>query len=222
MIYIVSGYRRTGTSAMMKALHAGGISAIYMPDLDEQVNPNHNGYQPNPGGLYEVGLNQYMNVDFLREISDESVVKILFDGLPFLPYRDYKIIWMERDLEEIQASTERVDLHIIEAACGAMPSDEGVKYALQKKAEKITKLLPFNCFKPYNQKDMDHVLGICEARSDMCVIKIQFSELIRQPQRVFTTLKLMGVPINVHKAAAVIDEKLYRVRKEECPREKQA
>ncbi|KKM20420.1 hypothetical protein LCGC14_1645610, partial [marine sediment metagenome] len=195
------------------ALHKGGIPAIFMPDM-EVCNPDNNGYQPNPGGLYEVGLPQYMNADFLREIVDESAIKIMFDGLPFLPYRDYKIIWMERDPEDIEKSTERVDLHIIETACGSLPSSASVKNALQKKAENITTLLPFNCFKPYNQKDMDHVLGICEARSDMCVIKIQFSELIRQPRRVFTTLKLMGVPINVHKAAAVIDPKLHRIRKE--------
>ena len=206
MIYCVSGYRRTGTSAMMKALHVGGIPAIYMPDL-EAANPDENGYRPNPGGLYEVGLNQYVNADFLRSIPDDSVVKILFDGLLFLPYRDYKIIWMERDLEEVEASTERVDQHLIDS------SDGKLRAAID--ARKITNILTFCCFRPYNQTDMDHVLGICEARSDMQVIKIQFSELIRQPRRVFTTLKLMGVPINVHKAAAVIDEKLYRVRKEQ-------
>ena len=194
---------------MMKALHAGGIPAIYMPDMEE-VNTDESGYQPNPGGLFEVGLAQYMNADFLREIPDDSVVKILFDGLPFLPYRDYKIIWMERDLGEIQASTERVDQYIRSTT----------KCTEQPEVKRATDILPFNCYKPYNQTDMDHVLGICEARSDIHVIKVQFSELIRQPKRVFTTLKLMGVPINVHKAASVIDSQLWRIRK--CPQAKQA
>jgi len=214
MIYIVSGYRRTGTSAMMKALHVGGIPAIYA-DAMEVVNPDANGYQPNPGGLYEVGLNQYMNADLLREMPDDSVVKILFDGLPCLPCRNYKIIWMERDLDEIQASTERVDQHIIKEGKGK------IKPASEEFSE-VSHLLPFCCFRPYNQKDMDHVLGICEARSDMYVIKVQFSELIKQPKRVFTTLKLMGVPINVSKAAAVIDPLLHRIRSKECPQVKQA
>ena len=187
---------------MMKALHHGGLSPILNPDLEKAIAGD---YQPNPGGLYEVGLNQYMNAEFLRAMPDDSVVKILFDGLPCLPYRDYKIIWMECDLEEIEKSTERVDQHIRSTT----------KQAEQPEVKRATQILPFNCFKPYNQKDMDHVEGICEARFDMCVIKVQFSELIRQPQRVFTALKLMGVPINVHKAAAVIDEKLYRVRKEQ-------
>ena len=204
MIYIVSGYRRTGTSAMMRALHAGGIPAIFMPDL-EAANPDESGYQPNPGGLYEVGLNQYVNADFLRVIDDESVIKILFDGLPFLPYRDYKIIWMERDLEEIRVSTERVDKHLIDS------SDGKLRGAID--ARKVTNILTFCCFRPYKQADMDHVLGICEARSDMHIIKVQFSELIRQPKRVFTTLKLMGVPINVSKAAAAIDPQLWRVKR---------
>ena len=202
MIYCVSGYRRCGTSAMVKALHAGGIPAIYMPDL-ERVNPDEEGYQPNPGGLYEVGITQYMNADFLREIVDESVVKILFDGLPFLPFRDYKIIWMERDLEEIQASTERVDQYIRSTT----------KREDQPEVREATSFLPFNCYKPYNQKDMDHVLGICEARSDMSLVKVQFSELLRQPKRVFTTLKLMGVPINVNRATAVIEPQLWRIKR---------
>jgi len=190
---------------MMKALHHGGLSPILNPKM-EGVNLDDDGYQPNPGGLYEVGLNQYMDMDFQRAIPDGSVIKILFDGLPFLPHRGYKIIWMERDLDEIQASTERVDQHIRSTT----------KHVEQPEVKRATYILPFNCFKPYNQIDMDHVLGICEARSDMYVIKVQFSELIRQPKRVFTTLKLMGVPINVSKSAAVIDPTLHRIRKELC------
>jgi len=213
-IFVVSGYRRTGTSAMMKALHAGGIPAIFSPHI-EDGNPDANGYKPNPGGLWEVGFTQYMNADFLRRfIPDDSCIKIMFDGLPCLPQRKYKIIFMERDPEEITASTDRVDQHIIDASGGKMrPGSE---------AGRITNCLPFCNFRPYNQEDIDHVLGICDTRSDMHVIRVQFSELIKNPQRVFTTLALMGVPIKVHDAAAVIDSKLHRVRIEKCPQQKQA
>jgi hypothetical protein len=188
---------------MMKALHHGGLSPILNPKM-EGVNLDDDGYQPNPGGLYEVGLNQYMDMEFQRAIPDGSVVKILFDGLPFLPYRDYKIIWMERDLDEIKASTERVDQYIRSTT----------KQIEQPEVRRATSILPFNCYKPYNQTDIDHVLSICDARSDMHVIRVNFHDMISQPHHEFETLRLMGVPIDPEKAAAVINPKLWRIRNE--------
>jgi hypothetical protein len=191
---------------MMKALHKGGIAAIYSEQI-EAGNPDAFGYQPNPGGLYEVGFNQYMNADFLRRfMPDDSVIKIMFDGLPCLPQRKYKIIWMDRDPDEIKASTDRVDKHIIDASGGAVrPGSE---------AGKVTNVLPFCNFRPYCQEDIDHVLGICDARSDMHVIRVNFHDMISQPHHEFETLRLMGVPIDPEKAAAVIDSKLWRIRNE--------
>ena len=217
MIFVVSGYRRTGTSAMMKALHKGGIPAIFSPHI-EDGNPDASGYQPNPGGLWEVGFNQYMNAKFLRKfIPDDSVIKIMFDGLPCLPQRAYKIIFMERDPEEITASTDRVDKHIIEAARESMRpvSEELHREILEGNLDVPgTKILPFCNFRPYDQEDIDHVLGICDARSDMHVIRVNYHDLIRHPRHEFETLRLKGAPINVDKATSVIDPTLHRMRKE--------
>ena len=194
MIYVVSGPRRSGTSMMMRALYEGGIPAIYQPDLEE-LNPRGD-YTANPGGLYEVGQGYYLNAKFLREIPDDSVIKIMFDGLASLPFRDYKIIFMERDPEEIQASLERMDSHL---------SQHDIKPTADWPA-------PFNCFRPYKQEDINHVLDICEARLDMHLIRVNFRKVLRHPKYELGSLNLLGVPINVDKAAAVVNPKLYRTR----------
>jgi hypothetical protein len=52
-VYIVSGYPRSGTSMMMRALEAGGIPCVYSTQGDDERNRNTPGYIPNPHGYYE-------------------------------------------------------------------------------------------------------------------------------------------------------------------------
>ncbi len=202
---IVSGYRRCGTSCMMQALNAGGIGLIHVPEL-EGGNPNYNGYQPNPGGLYEMGLGQYMCAKLLRMLPNKGAIKILFDGLPCLPQGDYKIIFMSRDVDEIDMSTKRVDEHIL--------GQPGRQRGLASRVDEITGILPFCTYRPYNQDDIDHVLGICDARADMKVMHLDYLDVIHEPLNTFNWLKTNGIPIDPEKAAAVVNPKLYRIRKE--------
>jgi len=190
---------------MMQSLHAGGLGVIHVPAM-EQANPFSDGYAPNPGGLYEVGLGAYMNSRVLRCIRDgnRGAIKILFDGLPNLAKGDYKIIFMERDVDEIDMSTKRVDKHIL--------SQSGGQRRLASRADEITAILPFCVYRPYNQEDIDHVLGICEARKDMEVIKVNYADLIDNPISIFEYLVKCGIPVNPDDAAKVIDPQLYRVR----------
>ena len=216
MICVVSGYRRCGTSLMMQALNAGGMGIIYLPGL-EFGNPDNNNYQPNPGGLYEVGMTQYMNAKFLRLLPDDCTIKILFDGLPFLPKRDYKIIWMSRDVEEIEASTERVDEHILSqqeyTTLDGKHMRKGPRGLAGRDATHITRILPFCVYRPYDQAAMDHVAGICEARSDMEVIPVRYQDVIDNPGQEFELLKGYGLPLDVEAAAATVNPDFHRVRK---------
>ena len=55
MLYIVSGFMRTGTSMMMKALEAGGLEAAYQQSREamrKRYADEH--YDPNVGGRYEL------------------------------------------------------------------------------------------------------------------------------------------------------------------------
>jgi hypothetical protein len=183
---------------MMQALHAGMPDHILASTHADQRTGNieHKGYVPNPGPLLEVGGN-YLDAKFLRELPDNVLIKIFFDGLPNLPAGDYKVIFMIRDEWEINDSCKKADKHL--RAIGVpenLPSDS-----------------TFYLFRPYNQDDIDHVLGICEARSDISLIKVNYSDVIKHPKHEFETLRLLGVPIDPAKAAAVIDPEYYRSRK---------
>lgn len=55
--YIVSGYMRTGTSPMMRCLQAGGIKPVWREDREDfRRQYVSSGYDPNVGGLFEMGL----------------------------------------------------------------------------------------------------------------------------------------------------------------------
>ena len=52
MIFIVSGFMRTGTSMMMKCLEAGGLEAVFNPTrerMNKDFGDEHD--QPNEGGV---------------------------------------------------------------------------------------------------------------------------------------------------------------------------
>ena len=196
MIYIVSGYRRSGTSCMMRCLHKGGIDALYAPRI-ENLNTEVGDYIPNPGGLWEVGRRFYTEPKFLRRIAAEKrdvCIKIMFDGLPYLARGDYTVLWMDRDPDEIEASLETNDARL---------RARGVTENVPRK--------PFDVYMPYSQADIDHVRGICEARSDIVLRRVWFRDLVQRPDEI---LRGLGLPIDVEKAASVVDKKYYRARKE--------
>jgi len=179
---------------MMGALQAGGIPVVFNPDL-EKMNIGTNGYKPNPVSLYEIGRNGYMEPGVLQQLLlDGHAIKIFFDGLPTLPkYIDYKIIYMVRDLDEIHESL-RIALENVRSA-GEYPNSGGQK--------------PFDVYSPYAEKEIDWVLGICDARNDMELCMVDYHDLVNDPHSVLEELHL---PINIGDAAKAIDEKHYRVR----------
>ena len=207
MIYIVSGPRRSGTSALMAAIYAGSklglmiaasMDAYGRPIDYEERQSDPDGYTPNPGGAYEVGTVAYLMADFLRSIPPDSLIKILFDGLPNLPKGEYKILFCERDPKEIEASTKRVEEYLGDNAFDSL---------------ELTKLLPFSCFRPYSQEEVDHVKGICSVRQDIDLITVNYDDVISNPLGVFNRLKSLGWPIDPQVSAEMIDPQLYRSRK---------
>jgi len=200
MIYIVSGYRRSGTTMMMQALHAGGLPVIAAPHMD-RMNFEHEGYAPNPGRLMEVGQSYYKRPSFLRLLADsheDSCVKIFFDGLCYLPSGNWTVIYMHRDPGEIQMSLQRADKY---------REDVGIK-------RRNPDFEVWDVFRPYNQQAIDHVLGICRNRLDVMLLELEYKRVIESPIDVFEELAALGVPIDPVKAAAVVDPKHYRSRNE--------
>jgi hypothetical protein len=134
----------------------------------EGNNQPVDGYSPSPGGLLEIGRNQYLDPLWLREhYPDNSLVKIFHEGLPYLPSAsgffkepNYTIIFMRRSEEEINASVERTEKYLkdLEAAVKQKnPQFEDFIKNTQKELRKITEQLPLLVIKQKFELAVDQV-----------------------------------------------------------------
>lgn len=101
-ILVVSGLPRSGTSMLMQMLAAGGIE----PFSDEVRSAD----ESNPLGYFEHGAVTALGRDqtFLDDVGDRAV-KIVAPLLERLPDRyRYKVILIDRDLDEVLASQARM------------------------------------------------------------------------------------------------------------------
>lgn len=99
-IILVSGLPRSGTSLMMQILEAGGVKIL----TDKIRKPD----QDNPKGYYEFEKVKEIkkNKSWFKQARGKAV-KIVSPLLKHLPQTyDYKIIFMERKIEEILASQQ--------------------------------------------------------------------------------------------------------------------
>ena len=101
-IYIVSGLPRSGTSMMMQLLQAGGAD-IFADGKREADDNNPKGY------LEHEGIKQLAKNRKLIFEANGKVVKVVSPQLKFLvPQFKYKVIFMERKIEEVVASQHKM------------------------------------------------------------------------------------------------------------------
>ena len=85
-LYVVSGFMRTGTSMMMRALEAGGMNAAYR--ISREKMREHYAdefYDPNIGGLYELERKDYQSFYFPRQF-EGKLIKALNNFLIYLAF----------------------------------------------------------------------------------------------------------------------------------------
>lgn len=101
-IYVVSGLPRSGTSMMMQMLEKGGLEIF----TDKKRESDEN----NPKGYYEHEAVKSLsrNKKWIPQAKDK-VVKVIVQLLHHLPANfNYKIIFMERDINEVLASQRKM------------------------------------------------------------------------------------------------------------------
>jgi hypothetical protein len=103
--YIVSGLERSGTSMLMQILDAGGVPSDFDQDSRPPDDDNPRGYFELEGGKI---INKLMNQEFSFELYKGTFIKITAYGLKFLPKGNYKIIYSQRNIEEILDSMEKM------------------------------------------------------------------------------------------------------------------
>lgn len=178
MIYIVSGFMRCGTSMMMKALEAGGLTAAYSSERDARMNrqwgdvDKPGGYVPNDG-YYELDPDDYQAKDFPAAY-EGKLIKCLWGGILRLPPGEYRLIFMRRAAREIRTSL---------LAFFGQPHHFAER--------------------PDFDAQMDKIIAIArDRRSFLSVDEIQYLDALMKPEEVFAGL---GWPIDPEKAAAVPD-----------------
>jgi len=186
IITVVSGVPRSGTSLMMQILEKAGIEPFTDGNRSSDTN--------NPKGYYEhqAVKKLYKSADFLNEI-DNKAVKIISYLLEYLPDNNYyKIIFMERDLDEIVRSQQKMIKHI-------SGKDRTYRYTQVKNTLRI------------HLKKIKQYLA---AKNNMEVLYINYNELLIEPDgqidRIIDFLQLDRK--KRQNMISAVDSNLYRTK----------
>lgn len=184
-IIIVSGLPRSGTSMMMKILAEGGLEII--SDAIRKADEN------NPNGYFELESVKHLgggDVSWLANTGGR-VIKIISNLLEHLPreYR-YKIIFMERQLDEILASQKKM---------------------LKNRQEQSQ--VEDNQMRDEFEKHLVAVKYWLARQPNMDVLYINYNDLLDNPQDFISqVVDFINMPLVIEKMLTVPSQMLYRNR----------
>ena len=183
-IIIVSGLPRSGTSLMMQMLAHGGVEVVtdHLRAADTD----------NPNGYFELEQVKTIQRDTtwlpaLRGKAFKMVSQLLYH----LPADEtYRIIFMERDLDEMLRSQEKM----LERLGRESAPREEIRRAFTLHLEKLHAWLP--------------------KQQHMTVLRIRYSDLIADAMSQAVRInEFLGGSTNVEGMAKTVDPSLYRNRK---------
>ncbi len=184
-IVVVSGLPRSGTSMMMKMLEAGGL----VPLTDGQRAAD----EDNLGGYYEYeGVKKVAQDPSWLDAARGRVVKVISRLLYDLPEGyAYRVVFMQRQLDEVLASQQQMLQRRGRADGGAGDAE----------------------LKQLFQRHLDEVALWLAARPNFAVLNLSYNEVLAQPgARVADLVHFLGGQLDAARMAAVVDERLYRQR----------
>ncbi len=182
-IYIVSGIERSGTSMLMQILGRGNIPLLF----DEKRKADEH----NPRGYYEVEGGKIINLlqenpDYVNKFKGKGFVKITAYGLLFLPKSKYRIIFIERDMEEVLNSMEKMR--------------KGETLERGEIRESLTHLL-------------NHVKKLLAQRADIEVLYVNYNRILQNPSQEIKRIgDFLGEEFDTEGAVSGVNERLYRNR----------
>jgi hypothetical protein len=184
-VVVVSGLPRSGTSMMMKILSEGGLPIV--TDELREADPD------NPNGYFELETVKKMsagNTAWVAEAGGKAV-KVISALLEYLPAGyTYKVIFMEREIQEILASQRKM----LERRNEASPVDDA------RMAEKFRDHL--SVIKPWlaRQPHMD-------------VLYISYNALMADPEPPCRrVIDFTGLSLDLERMLTVPNAGLYRNR----------
>jgi hypothetical protein len=183
-IIIVSGLPRSGTSLMMQMLESGGVEV--MTDNRRAADTD------NPRGYYEFEKVKKIKQDAswlpgTRGKAFKMVSQLLYD-LP--PSESYRIIFMERDADEMLLSQEKMLRRLNRPAAPR----EKIIQAYTLHLERLHEWL----------RQQRHIE----------ILHVRYNDLVEGPEKEAERVRgFLGRRVNVENMAKAVDPSLYRNRK---------
>ena len=184
-VVVVSGLPRSGTSMMMKMLEAGGLELV--------TDSIRSADEDNPNGYFEFErVKQMTSGDRVwLDGAGGKVVKVISALLEHLPDdRNYKVLFMEREIQEVLASQKKMLDHRGETS---RVSDEEMaeQYRAHLKAVK-----PWLARQPH-----------------MEVLYVGYNSMMSDPEPLCRrVIEFLDLPLDFEKMRSVPNAKLYRNR----------
>ena len=183
--YIVSGLERSGTSMLMQILEAGGVPMAFDTASRPPDDNNPKGYFELEGGKI---INRLMENKFPLTAYLGQFIKITAFGLKFLPQGNYKVIYSQRNIEEILDSMEKM----------ARVHDDN----REETREVFVKL---------NRM----IIKLIQDREDAAVLFVNYNEIVSDPQKEIKKIYrfLDSDELDLEKMIASVDQNSYRKRR---------
>jgi len=183
-IIIVSGLPRSGTSMMMQMLAAGGLTAF----ADNQRGPDND----NPAGYFESQKVKDLTWDnsWVKQVKNKAL-KVVSPLLEYLPDNlNYKVIFMERNLDEILASQNK------------MMARRGEKNKVSDKKIKKEFLDHLRTIKPW-----------LENKTNFQVLYVLYSEAVEHPEKAAEEItNFLNKKLDIVKMVKAVKPEFYRNR----------
>lgn len=186
-ITVVSGLPRSGTSMMMSALEAGGMTILN--DRVRSADGN------NPKGYFEFERVKKLPEGDTRWLADAQgkAVKVISALLAFLPDEyAYRVIFMERDMEEILASQARM---------------------LERTGKDNQHLVSDQELRESYQRHLDDTRTWLAGQNWIETIYVSYNNILCEPTETFQRVaRFFGGSVSPEQMVKVVDESLYRER----------
>jgi hypothetical protein len=187
-IIVVSGLPRSGTSMVMRMLQAGGI-----PVLSDDRRVADEG---NPHGYFELEQVKQLSeaggdTSWLSQARGKAV-KIVSYLLTWLPESyDYRVFFIERDLDEVVASQQK--LFALRGEHAPPTTDADSRELFRTHLEQVHRLLA--------------------SRRCFMTARVRYRDVVEDPRREAQRIaQFLEVPLNTDKMIAAVDRTLYRNR----------
>jgi hypothetical protein len=214
MIYVVSGYMRSGTTMMMEALVTGGLTGAYREDGDI--------YSLRAGKLlYELGRCPNC-LPSIKVVQSEGRIQVGVSSKREKPCQGYPCII------DFRTYPQDYEERVVKVLCNTQGSylqdvlKDGPKYKvlfmLRDPIEiKASMESFFRRPAPSMVQDPETYLTHVEEMfrsAPYSKLQVQFRKVVEEPLAWFKFMKAMGWPIDPEAAAATVNEEEYHHRKE--------